>query len=139
MAGRVCIDASFTLAMLLPGRDEPDVMRLWQSWLEEDVLATAPPLLFAEVTSVLREKVFHGQIPVAEGDQTFSAFRRLRIESVAPLDLQDRAWELAKRYNRPRAYDVQYLAVAESFGCDLWTADRRLANAVRETWVRLAR
>ncbi|MBL8156360.1 MAG: type II toxin-antitoxin system VapC family toxin [Anaerolineae bacterium] len=41
-----------------------------------------------------------------------------------------RAYELATEYNHPTAYDAQYLAVAERYQCDFWTADERLFNAV---------
>ncbi len=42
------------------------------------------------------------------------------------------------RLNRAAAYDSFYLALAESLGCELWTADQRLHNAVDLPWVRLA-
>lgn len=49
-----------------------------------------------------------------------------------------RAYELATQLSRPTAYDAQYLAVAERFQCDFWTADERLFNAVSNslTWVK---
>jgi hypothetical protein len=34
------------------------------------------------------------------------------------------------------AYDSFYLGLAERLGCELWTADRRLRNAVDLPWVR---
>ena len=42
------------------------------------------------------------------------------------------------RYNRPRAYDAAYLALAELRGCEFWTTDERLYNAVSHdlTWVK---
>jgi len=33
------------------------------------------------------------------------------------------AFELAHRFNRPRAYDAQYLALATRLSCDFCTAD----------------
>jgi predicted nucleic acid-binding protein len=52
--------------------------------------------------------------------------------------LQRRAFDIAGRFNSPRAYDARYLATADLLGCELWTADRRLYNAVRKdlSWVR---
>ena len=52
-------------------------------------------------------------------------------------DLHVRAWELATKLNRPTAYDAHYLALAEELGCEFWTADTRLHNAVKDTlsWV----
>jgi len=42
------------------------------------------------------------------------------------------AYELAEEFNRSRAYDAQYLALAQRFSCDFWTADERLFNAVKD-------
>lgn len=44
------------------------------------------------------------------------------------------SYELANRFNRPRAYDAQYLALAQRLDSDFWTADERLFNAVNETF-----
>jgi predicted nucleic acid-binding protein len=54
-----------------------------------------------------------------------------------PTGLYQRAWELARHFDRPAAYDAHYLALAEMEGCPLWTADGRLFNAVRHEldWV----
>ncbi|MBC8099768.1 MAG: type II toxin-antitoxin system VapC family toxin [Armatimonadetes bacterium] len=46
------------------------------------------------------------------------------------MKLYRRAYELAEQLSLPTAYDAQYLAVAEHLGCDFWTADERLYNAV---------
>lgn len=53
-------------------------------------------------------------------------------------ELLKRAYDLAEQLNRPAAYDAQYLALAERLGCDFWTADEKLFNAVGAslTWVR---
>jgi predicted nucleic acid-binding protein len=52
--------------------------------------------------------------------------------------IQASALEFATRFNRPKAYDAQYLALADLLGCELWTADRRLVSAVGDKlpWVR---
>ena len=42
------------------------------------------------------------------------------------------AYELANRFNRPRAYDAQYLALATRLSCEFWTADERLVNAIKD-------
>ncbi|GIV76846.1 MAG: hypothetical protein KatS3mg050_1240 [Litorilinea sp.] len=48
------------------------------------------------------------------------------------------AWELAKQFNQPRAYDTAYLALAQLHQCDFWTADEKLYNAVKDAlpWVK---
>ena len=66
-------------------------------------------------------------------------FLGLGIEQRNPSQLQTVTWEMARRFNHPRAYDAQYLAVAELEGGELWTVDRRLYNSVKSSlpWVRL--
>lgn len=136
MAGRVCVDASLALMLLIPHDLTPKAEALWQSWSEEDLQIVAPPLFFAEVTSVLRESVYFGRVPPAEAEHNFTDFLDLGVKSIELPDLQPRAWALAKQYNRPRAYDAQYLAVASALGCDLWTGDRRLVNALSVSWLK---
>ena len=63
---------------------------------------------------------------------------------VYPVDLHEdtalltEAYDLAVRFNRPRAYDTQYMALAERLHCEFWTADERLFNVVGKelNWIR---
>ena len=136
MPGQVCVDASLALMLLLPHERTPKGEALWRSWRESHTLVVTAPLFFAETTSVLREAVHFGRITPEEGEIAFDDVYKLSVEGLDLPQLQRRAWELAKEYNRPRAYDAQYLAVASILGCELWTADRRLVNAVSTPWVR---
>lgn len=136
MGAHVCIDASLALILLIPHQLSSKAEALWRSWLDSEILIVAPPLFFAEVTSVLRESVYFGRILPGEGEDAFNIFMRLGVRSSEPVNLQSQAWDLARQYNRPRAYDAQYLAVAKQLGCELWTADRRLVNAVPVSWLR---
>ncbi len=49
-----------------------------------------------------------------------------------------RAVEWTVRLKLAAAYDSFYLAAAETLGCELWTADRRLVNAANQPWVKYA-
>ena len=132
----VCVDASLALMLLLPHDLTRQVEALWQAWIEEEIEVVAPPLFFPEVTSVLRESVYFSRILAEEGEDAFSAFMSLGVRAVDTADLQPRAWDLAKQHHRPRAYDAQYLAVATALGCELWTGDRRLVNALGVSWLK---
>ena len=48
-----------------------------------------------------------------------------------------RTFELATEFNRPTGYNSQYLAVAERLNCELWTADERLFNTVKDNLARM--
>lgn len=135
---RVCIDANLALKLVLGEDDSPRALMLWRDWIESETQIVAPPLLAYEVTSVLRSKVHRGVLTVAAGDEAFALIHTQGIAYLAPPALHRRAWELAKRFVRPNAYDAHYLALAEILDCPFWTADERLYNAVKEQlpWVR---
>jgi len=132
----VCVDASLVLNLLLP--DEPDdhLSPLWSKWTETQTAVFGPPLIYAEVPSALRHAVQSRRISAEVGDLAFETFQRLGIEISTRSDLHVVAWALAKTYNQSRVYDAMYLAAAQAEGCELWTADRWLVNAVKLPWVR---
>ena len=89
------------------------------------------PLFHAEVTSVLRQQVYFRKLLPEEGEEAFSAYLDMGVKSVDTPGTQKRAWDLAKKFNLPRTYDMQYLAIAELKDCELWTNDKRLINSLQ--------
>jgi predicted nucleic acid-binding protein len=91
-----------------------------------------------KAASVIRNHVYRRLISTEAGRAAFDAFLAQEITLLHPDSLDKRIWELAEQYNRPTAYDTSYLALAESAGCELWTADGRLYNAVCDAlpWVK---
>ena len=138
MNSLVCVDACLALKLVLGEDDSPRVIALWRRWIDENITVTAPPLLAYEVTSVLRTKVYRRLITAESGEEAFRVIHAQGIYYLSPENLHIRAWELAKRLDRPAAYDAHYLALAEILGCEFWTADQRLYNTSGDTlpWVR---
>lgn len=128
----VVIDASVMLKLLLPEEGTEAVRGLWARWIEQETEVTAPFLLAYEVISVLRNKVFRGELPPEAGEAAFVAFRTQDISLLHPDGIEEKAWELAKQLNLPTSYDAAYLALAELTECELWTADRRLATGLKK-------
>ncbi len=138
MNSRVCVDSSLALKLVLVEEDSPKVQRLWDTWVDADVKIVAPFLLAFEGTSVIRNEMYRGLVPPEEGELMFKAFHLLGVRLLHPDGLHQRAWELAKQFNRPQVYDSHYLALAEILDLELWTGDERLYNAVQDklSWVR---
>jgi predicted nucleic acid-binding protein len=138
MSSQVCVDANLALKLILVEADSAQAHHLWNSWIDAGVEVIAPPLLAFEGTSVICHKMHRGSVPLEEAELMFKAFHFLGVKLLYPDGLHQRAWELAKRYNRPQAYDSHYLALAEILGLDLWTADKRLYNVVEQDlpWVK---
>jgi len=132
------VDANLALKLVLEEEESDKAHALWASWVAGELEIIAPYLLAFETTSVIRNHVYRGEISAEAGQGAFEALQAQGIRFIHPDTLLERAWALAQQFNRPTAYDACYLALGEIAGCEVWTADRRLYNAVRDTlpWVR---
>lgn len=127
----VCIDASLALTWLLPKEKTESTDALIPLWHYKGTRLITAPLFHAEVTSAIRRQVDFKKLNANEGDLIFALYSQLAIETVDDPEIYRLAWELAKRFNLPKTYDTQYLAVAELNDCELWTSDKRFFNSLR--------
>lgn len=74
--------------------------------------------------------MYRGFVANEEASPILNVLLRYPMTLYFDESLLKRGFELATEYNRPTAYDSQYLALAERLSCDYWTADERLFNAV---------
>ena len=130
MESRVCVDASFMVALLMPESFSQTTLRLWEEWVLGDVEISAPSLLRYEVISALYRKALRSLVTWEDSQSAQVQFLSLDIDFKDPKELPARAVELARFYQRPNTYDAFYLALAEHLDCKLWTADERLYNTV---------
>lgn len=124
----ICVDAHLVLRFV--ARQEDEVMtNLWHRWRTEERSFVAPMLLRRA-----------GTLTDAGAHEALRSTGDLPINLHADAKLHDGALEFAVRFDVPAAYDAHYLALAGRLGVEFWTADRRLAHAVRSRfpWVRLA-
>lgn len=138
MNSRVCVDASLIVRTLVFGPFTEQATALLAQWRQEEADLIAPALFAFEVTATLRRLVYQKELTPEEGEEAFARFLRIKVrlshrQSIFPL-----AWQLAKQFNRPRAYATAYLALAQLNRCDFWTADEKLYNAVHPhlPWVK---
>ena len=86
----------------------------------------APDLADVETVTVLRKRWIAGTV----SDQRFAAavedLEQLEIDRYPARRFMRRAYELRANVT---VYDAAYVALAETLGCELLTADQRLANA----------
>ena len=129
---QVCVDANIIVALVTTEAQSKKVLALWTEWMSKDYRIVAPVLLRYEVTSAIRRKVYRGILKPEDARRILGEFLSLDVELVDSPNLTWRAFDLAARFNRPTTYDTHYLALAEMMGCEFWTADERLYNAVKD-------
>lgn len=91
----------------------------------------APALLWSEVSSVLSELEWRGEV---SGDLASLAWERFLAASItrrASADLYRRAGEVAKELGWARTYDAEYVALADMLQVALITRDARLLRGAQ--------
>ena len=124
-----CVDASAVVAWLLHAQVTGPIEDFWTGLRDGVDEVLGPQLLYPECTSVIREQVGKGEISheyaMRLADQLFALPIRISRTTVQ----FTRALELADRFQRKKAYDMQYLAVAQLHDAELLTLDRGLFDA----------
>mgnify|MGYP001579870939 CR=1 FL=1 len=130
MTSYICVDASVAAKWVLPEDYSKEAVELYLHSVEQGVAVVAPPHLRIEVVNVIRRQVVLRSITYTQARDLLRTFLRYSVSFLAQPSLYEQALDLAETYNRPTVYDTQYVALASIMGCDLWTADERLVNAL---------
>ncbi len=126
-----CLDASVAVAAIVASPQRPAARRFLLETLADDDPLVAPPLLLAETTAVLRRFVHTQAILHQDALAALSDLLDMPIRVVQRPAVYLNALELAQKLGQGRAYDVQYLAVAQMEDCPVVTLDRGLYESAR--------
>ena len=86
----------------------------------------APTLLASEVTSILSEMTYRGEVPEDHARVAVVKLEGLPIRYERPAGLAERAWDLARSLGWAKTYDAEYLALAIISDAPLITIDQRM-------------
>lgn len=133
----ICLDASIVIRLLVNTRDQA-LKQQFQQWEGSHKLA-APTLLFYEVANALYQYQRHGVHSPTVTQSALLSAQTLPIQLYGDQSLHQQALRLAEQHSLSATYDAHYLALAQRLGAELWTADKKLANAVKAKlkWVKL--
>jgi len=86
----------------------------------------APPLMWSEVVSTLREHAWRGDVSADQASASLAALMAAPIRKRAPRNLHAEAWLIAEQLGWAKTYDAEYVALARLLSCRLLTRDDRL-------------
>jgi predicted nucleic acid-binding protein len=129
----VVVDSNILIAFGLS--DEPlhtQAAQILSAWRDDETTLAAPRLFRSEITAIMRKVVYQQRIIHEQGRVMLAQLLLYPVEFHEDDALLKTAFELAGEFNRPRAYDSQYLALAKRLPCAFWTADERMFNALKD-------
>ena len=129
MNGHVVVDASLAFKWLVKEIYTAEANDLGRLWNSRGTLVAAPYLMPVEVTNALHQRVARGELTLEAATQRMDSLLSSGLELHQPPHLYSRALELAGQLRQGAAYDAHYLALAETLGCELWTADEKFYRA----------
>lgn len=136
---KAVVDASIALRWVLRDEKEAHVDALLEQWVASLTEMLAPPLFPAEITNALYLSIRRNRLTLDEAQLALNTIMQLGIRIAEPVGLYSRSLHLAATYGVASAYDAQYVALAEMEGCELWTADEKLAASIKPSpsWLKL--
>ena len=139
MAQTICVDASFVVRLVTSSSETSPFMVLWEQWQSENASIIAPSLLDYEVTNVFHRLRRAEEISSEEAEASLTDALSLNIDLCGDRQLHEESLALAQKLSLPATYDAHYLALAQRFEADFYTADKKLFNSVKAllTWIKL--
>ena len=127
---KLVVDASIVIKWLNPHELLADKANLIRKDYENGLISLRVTVFWDyEVTNGINKAVVRCHLSEEEGKDALALLLALRAEK-EPLPSPKESYILARKYKRS-VYDSWYLYIAEETGCEFWTADRKLYNAVK--------
>ncbi len=124
----IAVDASVAIKWFIPEVHAISATRL----LHTNLQFIAPDLIFAEVGNILWKKYRTKELTLDIASTILEDFKRLPFNIYENESLLDAAWKIATEH-QCTVYDSLYVALAQTEGCLLVTADRVLHNTFKTT------
>lgn len=133
----LCLDSSVIIPYLVPEENSQKAEALIQDAILSSIRVVVPCFAWAEVGSVLLKKVRRKLLTAEESQACFEDFQQLPLEFIEHPVLRNKAWAISAEHDLPTLYDAAFLACAEHYGAEFWTADQALVKSLspRPTYV----
>ena len=129
MNGHVVVDASLAFKWLVKEIYTAEANDLGRLWNSQGTRIAAPYLMPVEVTNALHHRVARGELTLKAATRHMESLLSSGLELHQTPTLHGRALELASLLRQGAVYDAHYLALSETLGCELWTADEKFYRA----------
>lgn len=126
----VVVDASIAVKWVLVEKDSDRATAVLQNWIQAGARLIVPPHFFVECAAVLQKRVRRAELSRQEALGLFLSLQATELTIHGDPLLSHQALDASGRYGLASAYDAHYVALAELYHAELWTADERMFNAL---------
>lgn len=137
MKNLVAVDASLAVMWAISEPLTQQALILASRWAAKNTRLIPPCLILAEITNTLHKRILRREMDLDTAQGALRVILDFNIQILEEPGLPARALELAFHLKLPTTYDAHYLALAERYDCDLWTADKRLYHLARRNFPRV--
>lgn len=135
----VVVDASIAVNLLLTQAYSVQAERYLDGWKSMGEMLFAPGHWYAEIVSALRFAVYRHKLDAQDAQLLIDVLPDLGVRTIEPTpNLLKSSLRWAERLGQNKAYDAQYVALAEQLKAELWSADQRLVHALQSQGVNWA-
>ncbi len=128
----LCVDASVVIKWAVKGEPfRAKALALLKEAGVKGFKLIAPPFFSCEVDSAIRKRVFDGKMTATEAQKAYAILDAAPVVTADMPGMRQRAREIAEQFSQRAVYDATYIALAELRGCEFWTADKLIYDAVK--------
>lgn len=125
----VVVDASVSGKLLWPEEHGAQAEALFDDADRFGWTLIAPVVLPVEITNLIRRRMRAARLPLDRALAALDDFLIQPIDLFGDADLHRGALRLTEAFSLG-GHDAHYVALAQRFGCDMWTADERILRAI---------
>lgn len=124
------IDSSVAVKWFVPEQHDKEAARIFDEYLQGNLLFLAPDLIYAEFGNILwKKQTLQGLDPI-DAENIVTEFQtQISIRCISSASLLADAYQIAVAHKRT-VYDSLYLALSLRENCQFVTADEKLVNAI---------
>lgn len=132
MEDRIVVDACVALKWQFRDEFETEqAIQMLMDFIHGKIELISPNLFAYEIVNAINIAVIKKRMSEKEGLDAINDILSIGVNLIDFAGFVERAFRLARIYNRS-VYDCAYLALAEEEGCKIYTADKRLFNAIKD-------
>ncbi len=138
MPERICLDTSVAAKWVFPEVNSQQAKQIQTDVGNGRTHIVVPDSFFVECLSVAYHKLQQSLANMEQAQAAVDILHQVPADVTSMRDVAHQTITLAERLNIT-VWDAAYLAVAEHHGCELWTADKKLARQTQLhfDWVKL--